>query len=74
MDNNKQEAIDVLLLSNACRGELGFQAKALLDKSDQLGQPEHLLGWAGAVTKHLVLNRNLPIYMYIEFGWLCLCL
>ena len=37
MDSTKQEAIDVLLLSNDCSGELGLRSKALLDKADQLG-------------------------------------
>ena len=37
MDSTKQEAIDVLLLSNECCGELGLRSKALLDKTDQLG-------------------------------------
>ena len=38
MDSNKQEAIDVLLLSNACQGELSIQSQSLLDKSDLLGE------------------------------------
>ena len=34
MDSNKQEAIDMLLLSNAYSGDLGQKSRALLDQSD----------------------------------------
>jgi len=36
MDNTKQEAIDMLLVSNAYSGELGQRAKMLLEASDAL--------------------------------------
>ena len=37
MDANKQEAIDMLLLSNGYTGELGQKARALLEPADALG-------------------------------------
>ena len=37
MDGNKQESIDLLLLSNANSGELGQKAQALLEQTDILG-------------------------------------
>lgn len=37
MDSAKQEAIDLLLVSNAYSGELGQRTRALLSAKDALG-------------------------------------
>ncbi len=39
MDSAKQEAIDMLLVSNAYSGELGQKSRALLSVKDALGTP-----------------------------------
>ena len=47
MDSNKQEAINMLLLSNAYSGELGHKSRALLDQSDALSSKFTVIGTWG---------------------------